>query len=175
MNDAALRHRGGLNRHQPRELALRQHKAAHVLAQVARKAHELHRQIQPLQYPSCWPCPLGQACRIKFAKLFFKRGTAVKPKMLFGVLLNQRQLNAQRLAHITQGAARAVTGNRGGNGGAVMAVGVVDVLNDFFTALVFKVDINIGRLAALAADEALKQQVAFSRVNGGDAQAITNR
>ena len=95
--------------------------------------------------------------------------------MLFGVLLNQFKLNAQRLAHITQGAAWAVAGDGGGNGGAVMAVGVVDVLNDFFTALVFKVDINIGRLAALAADEALKQQVAFSRVNDCDAQAITNR
>ena len=94
--------------------------------------------------------------------------------MLFGKLLNQPGLNAQRLAHVTQGAARPVADHRGGNGGAVVAILFIDVLDDFFAPLVLEVHINVGRLAALAADKALKQQFAFSRVDGRHAQAKTH-
>ena len=76
--------------------------------------------------------------------------------MLFGKLLNQRRLNAQRFAYVAQSAAWPVAGNGGGYGRAVMTVFFIDVLNDFFTPLVLKVHINIRWLAALAADETLK-------------------
>ena len=46
---------------------------------------------------------------------------------------------------------------RTGQCGAVGAVFVVDVGNDFVAALVFEIHIDIGRLIAFAADEAFKQ------------------
>ena len=48
-------------------------------------------------------------------------------------------------------------------------------MDDFFAAFVFKVDIDVGRLVALAADEALKQHRLPRRINLGDAQAIAHR
>src|SRR5690606_12505908 len=62
----------------------------------------------------------------------------------------------------------------GGQGGAITPVLVVNVLDDLFAPVVFEVDIDIGRFVAFFADEALEQAVAASRVDGGDAQAITD-
>ena len=56
------------------------------------------------------------------------------------------------------------------------AVFAVDVLNDLFTALVLKVDVDVGRLIALSADETAEQQVHVfgCRVDLRHAQAITD-
>nr|VVM81575.1 hypothetical protein PS652_02317 [Pseudomonas fluorescens] len=48
------------------------------------------------------------------------------------------------------------------------------VLQDFFAAIVFEVDVDVRRLVALAGQKALEQQVAFHRVKLGDAQHITH-
>ena len=158
-----------MNRHQPRELALREHKAADVLAQVARKTQQLHGEVQPLQHR---PGLALQAC---LPQLAFNDAAAIKPEMLFGKLFYQFRCNAQCLTHVAQGTAGPVAGDGGGNGGAVMAVLFIDVLDDFFTPLVLKVHINVGRFAALPADETFKQGTAFSRIDSGDAQAIAHR
>jgi hypothetical protein len=47
-------------------------------------------------------------------------------------------------------------------------------LNDLLTALVFEVDIDVGRLVALAADEALKEHAGAGRIDFGDAQAVAD-
>ena len=47
----------------------------------------------------------------------------------------------------------------------------VDVLDDLFAPLVLEVDVDVGRLAPLAADEALEQQVHARRIDLGDAEA----
>ena len=100
---------------------------------------------------------------------------AVKPVVRLGQLVDQYLVHAQRAAHVTQGAARPVTDHRGGEGGALAAVAGVDVLDDFLTPLVLKVDVDVGRLVARAADEALKQQAGMRRVDLGHAQAIAHR
>ena len=43
--------------------------------------------------------------------------------------------------------------------GAVAAVFLVDVLDHLLAPLVLEIDVDVGRLVALGADEALEQQV----------------
>jgi hypothetical protein len=59
--------------------------------------------------------------------------------------------------------------------GAVAAVFLVDVLDHFLAPLMLEVDVDVGRLLALFGDEALEQQIAGRRVDGSDAEAITDR
>ena len=59
-------------------------------------------------------------------------------------------------------------------GGTLPPVLAVKVLDDFLAALVLEVDVNIRRLAALLADEALKQDAHARRVNLGDANAVAD-
>jgi hypothetical protein len=69
----------------------------------------------------------------------------------------------------------AVADDHGGQRGAVAAVLGVDVLDDLLAPLVLEVDVDVGRLVALAADEALEQQRHARRVDLGDAQAVADR
>ena len=56
-----------------------------------------------------------------------------------------------------------------------MAILFIDVLDDFFTPLMLEINVDVGRLAAFTADEALEQQVAFNRVDCSYLQAIADR
>jgi hypothetical protein len=47
-------------------------------------------------------------------------------------------------------------------------------LEDLFAALVLEVDVDVGRLVALAADETLEEQVDAGRIDRGDAEAIAD-
>ena len=58
---------------------------------------------------------------------------------------------------------------------AVAAVLVVDVLHDFLAPLVLEVDVDVGRLVALLADEALEQHATARRIDLGDAEAVADR
>src|SRR3546814_9973372 len=71
-------------------------------------------------------------------------------------------------------AARSITADHSRQCRPVPAVLLVDVLNDFFAALVFEVHVDIGRFLASLADEAGEQGVAVFRIDFGDAQAITD-
>src|SRR6202035_2688007 len=70
--------------------------------------------------------------------------------------------------------ARAVADYGGGKTGAVAAVFFVDVLDHLLAPLVLEIDIDVGRLAARRADEALEQHVDAGRVDRGDAEAIAD-
>ncbi len=48
----------------------------------------------------------------------------------------------------------------GAERGAIAAVGLVDPLDHFLAPLVLEIDIDVGRFAALGADETLEQQAA---------------
>jgi hypothetical protein len=60
------------------------------------------------------------------------------------------------------------------DGGAVAAVLVVDVLDDFLAPVVLEVHVDVGRLAALLADEALEQQMGLLGVHRRDAQHVAD-
>ena len=51
----------------------------------------------------------------------------------------------------------------------------IDVLDDLLAPLVLEIDVDVGRLVALLADEALEQHVAARGIDFGDAQAIAHR
>ena len=51
---------------------------------------------------------------------------------------------------------------------------VVDVLDDFFAAFVFEIDVDVGWLAAFFADKAFKEQIDVRGIDTGDAQAVAD-
>ena len=81
---------------------------------------------------------------------------------------------AQCLADFADRRARAVTNDGGGETSAVAAVFFIDVLDDLFTPLMLKIDIDVGRLVARGADKALEQHVDAGGVDRGDAEAIAH-
>ena len=99
----------------------------------------------------------------------------IEPVMVFGKFIDQPRIDIQRLADIAQGTAGAVARHHGGDGGALAAVFAIDVLDDFFTPLVLEIDVDVGRLVALAAKKACEQQMARVGIDRRDAQAIANR
>src|SRR6516164_10588809 len=80
----------------------------------------------------------------------------------------------QYLADFTDGRARAITDYGGGETGPVTAVFFIDVLDDFLAPLVLEIDIDVGRLVARGADEALEQHVDACRIDRRDAEAIAH-
>ena len=139
-----------------------------MLAQVARETQQLRHQAAPQgQLPVLGIEPgLG--------KFLVLDAAAVKPVVRLGQAVDQRFVHAQRAAHVTQRAAWPVTYHGGGEGGTFAAVAGVDVLDDLLTPLVLKVDIDVGRLVACAADEALEQQAGVRRVDLSHAQAVAH-
>ena len=77
---------------------------------------------------------------------------------------------AERLADITHRPAGAVSLDDGGQGRTIAAIGLVDPLDDFFAAFMLEIDIDIGRLLALARHEPLEQQFVADRIDAGDAE-----
>ena len=69
----------------------------------------------------------------------------------------------------------AVADHGGGEPGAVAAVFLVDVLDHLLAPLVLEIDVDVGRLVARGADEALEQHVDARRIDRGDAEAIADR
>ncbi len=60
------------------------------------------------------------------------------------------------------------------NGGATAAIAVIDILDDFLSALMFEINIDIGRFLALPGNEAGEKQVMLHRINRGNAKQVTN-
>jgi hypothetical protein len=61
-------------------------------------------------------------------------------------------------AGVAQRRARPVADDHRGERGAVPAVLAVDVLDDLLAALVLEIDVDVGRLVALDADEAAEEE-----------------
>src|SRR5580704_12419476 len=80
----------------------------------------------------------------------------------------------QDLADLADRRARAVADYGGGETGAVAAVFFVDVLDHLLAPLVLEIDIDVGRLVARGADEALEQHIDAGRVDRGDAEAVAD-
>ena len=76
-----------------------------------------------------------------------------------------------RLGDVAQRAARPVADHGGGERRALATVLRIDVLDDLLAPLVLEVDVDVGRLVALARDEALEQQRHPRGIDLGDAEA----
>ena len=142
-------------------------------ARAAGGGHGAERSAAHAPSPGC-TCATHYSLNSKIQPLG-QHLAAVHAGVLLGQCGDQFLGNLQRPAHIAQGAARAVANDHSGDGGALAAVLGIDVLDDFFPPLVFKVHVNVGRLIALPGDEALKQDIRARRVHLGHAQAVTHR
>ena len=173
LDHKTLVHGGFLHRHQAREFALGQDKTAHVLAQVARKPEQLAGQIQPLVYAHIPWLDAGR-CQT-FGQRWYQHDVLVKPALLLGKGIDQRIVQPQGLADIPDRTFATIGHHHSGQCSAVVAVFLVDVLDDFLAPLMFEVHVDIGRLIAFAADETRKQHIHARRVDLGHAKAITDR
>ncbi|HEX9660200.1 MAG TPA: hypothetical protein VGA18_07855 [Rhodothermales bacterium] len=99
---------------------------------------------------------------------------AVPPFVLLGEGVDVIEREAQGLADVADGGARAVGDDLGDDAGVLAAVLVVDVLQDFFAAFVLEVDVDVRGLVAFGADEALEEEVDAVGIDAGDAQAVTD-
>ena len=85
-----------------------------------------------------------------------------EPRALLGI-------EAEHLGQVAQRAARAIHDDRRGDRGPIAAVLLVDVLDDLLAPLVLEVDVDVGRLVALAGDETLERAACAARgIDGGD-------
>jgi len=99
----------------------------------------------------------------------------IKPLMALGHGIDNLGVDAQRLAGFAKCTTRTIGRHRRGYRGTVAAIFPVDVLNDLFPSLVFKVDVDVGRLAPLFRDKTLEKHVASRRVDFCHTQAVTDR
>ena len=82
---------------------------------------------------------------------------------------------AEGFADVADGRTGAVGDRFGGDAGAIAAVLLVKVLKHFLAALVLEIDVDVGGLVPLAADETLEEHVHSLGIDGGDAEAVADR
>src|SRR4029079_19569030 len=99
---------------------------------------------------------------------------AVEPVLALRDGLAALQVDAEGAAGVAQRRARPVADDDGSERGAMAPVLAVDVLDHLLAALVLEVDVDVGRLVALDADEAAEQQRRAARVDLGDVQAVAD-
>ena len=99
----------------------------------------------------------------------------VPPRHRARELVDLVERQSERLADVAQRALRPVRVQRRRQRRAVPAVLRVDVLHHLFAPLVLEVDVDVRRLVALLADEALEQHRHARRVDLGDAEAVADR
>ena len=84
------------------------------------------------------------------------------------------QRHAQGLAHVAHRRAGAIGDHLGGHAGPLAAVLVIEILQHLFAALVLEIDVDVGRLVPLAADEPLEEHVHPLGIDRRDAQTIAD-
>ena len=132
------------------------------------RAHELAREIERQSQPS-----IGKIEVELLDMAIFNAFLGPAPN-LAGERRNQIFGQAERLADIAQCAFRAITDHGRAQSGMIAAVGLEHPLHDDLSPFVFKIDVDVGRLAALFADEALEQQVVASGIDRGDAENVAD-
>jgi hypothetical protein len=157
-------HRGRLDGDEIVEPVVGQHEAAGMLRQVARHADQLAGKFKrEAQAPVVH-------IEIELRDLFLADALLTpapdQARERLGEVLGQ----AQGLADLAHRAARAIAGDDRGERGAGAAVGIVDPLDDLLAPLMLEIDVDIGRLAAFARDEALEEELVLDRIDAGDAE-----
>ncbi len=164
LDDGAIRHRRVFHRHHLVQRHIGNHETAHVLRQVPRHAEQFMGQLQHAAN--------DRTVRIEtlFAQAFLGGAVAPATRKDIAELIHLVQRKAQRLGHVAYRAAAAIADHRSGQRGALAPVLRVDVLDHLLAPLVLEIDIDVGRLVAVLADEARDQQVIDFRIHLGHAQ-----
>ncbi len=168
-DEGAVGHRAIADRHRLGQQPLGQDEAADMLGQMPRHADHLLGQRR-----SCGADAgrRGRAPPRRRASSSISASSCPSGSAIAAVTSSLRPITlpTSRIAD-----ARAVMDHRRRNPRAVAAVLLVDVLDHFLAPLMLEIDVDVGRLLALLADEALEQQVVGRRVDRGDPQAVTDR
>ena len=167
-DDGAVLHRRILDRHQLGQRPAGDHKAADMLREMPRKADQLRGEVEREAQGAVGRVEPGLA-----HPLIGDRVVAPAPDDA-GERGDDIDAEAQNLADLADRRARAVADHGGGETGPVAAVFFVDVLDHLLAPLVLEIDIDVGRLVARGADEALEQDVDARRIDRGDAEAIAD-
>ncbi len=87
-----------------------------------------------------------------------------------------RFVEPERFADLARGRAAAIADDVGRHGRAQRAVALVDVLDDLLTVVARgQIEIDVGPLAAVLAEESLEEQLHAHWIDGGNFQRITDR
>ena len=169
LDEGAILHRSISDRNISIEPVLRQHEAADMLGQMARKFDQFGCQFDGTHDHRIIRIESG------LLDLHFAEATAPasphRVRQRGGDVLCQ----PQRLADIANGAARAIMDHRRDNRGTMASITLEDVLHYLLAARMLEIDIDIGRLKPLLGDEALEQHVGFGRIDRGDAEHEADR
>ncbi len=168
LDDRAILHCRVLNRHQFLEQVARDDEAADVLREVPREAEQRAGERNHAREHRAF----GIEPRLAHAPCVDVR--PIPPLHGPGERAYLQGIEAECLRHVADGAPRPVTDHRRGQRRAVAPVLRVDVLDHFLAPLVLEVHVDVGRLVALARNEALEEQRHARRVHLGDAEAVAH-
>src|SRR5262249_23562642 len=100
---------------------------------------------------------------------------AVPPRHDLRQAIDLLEREPEDFADFAERALRPVTDDLADHRRAIAPVGFVDLLDDFFAALVLEVHVDVGRLAALGGQEALEEHVRARWIDRGDPEAVADR
>ena len=167
-DEGAIRHRGIADGHQFIEPLAREHEAADMLRQVARKPDEAFGKAHG-------PRDRG-VVRIEACLLHLIAGDVRAPAAPLRAGKGRRNVlrKPEHLARLADSAFGAIVNDGGGQAGPLAAITRVDVLDDLLASFMLEIDIDIRRLAPLFRDEACEQHVVLGRIDAGDAEHIAD-
>ena len=172
LDDAAAGHGRIAHRDQGAERFIAEDEAAHMLGQVPREADQRGGDRGQLRdAPVTGPEP-------RFLERGKDRGPVVAIAAMAHPAIDAARHAIDRIGREAHGlgdlAHRHAAAHADGLGAqcrALAAEAAVDVLDHFLAALVLEVDVDVGRLVALAAHEAFEQHVDACRIHRRDPQA----
>ena len=150
LDDLAIDHGGGLDRHKVVETIFSQNEPAGMLRQMPRETDQRAGKVDGQ------PQPAIIEVQIEFGGAVIVEPVAAPVRDLGGQRTGHVLGQAHGFADVAHGTSAAVADHGGADRGAITAVGVVDPLDDFLAAFVFEVDVDVGRFAAFGADETFK-------------------
>ncbi|GJD81874.1 hypothetical protein NBEOAGPD_5130 [Methylobacterium gregans] len=168
LDEGAPRHRAVADRHGLVEALARQHEAADMLREVARETDERGGEIDRL--------PDRGVLRVEAGSRDMGVRQILAPRAPDRVGERRRDVlgEAQHLADLADGRARAVMDHGRADRGALAPVLRVQVLDHLLAALVLEIDIDVGRLVAVLGDEAGEEQPDLGGIDRRDAEAVAD-
>ena len=169
LDDRTARHRRRLDRHEVAQIATRHHHAADMLAEMTGEADELADESREP------PAGVAVGLEPRLGEPLRQSVDPVADIEHLGDPCHPVERQPECLSHVAHGRAEAVADHLGGHRRARAAVGVVEVLDHLLAAVVLEVDVDVGGLTALAADEALEEDLHPGRVDRRDPEAVADR
>src|SRR4051794_7118148 len=132
---------------------------------MAREADQRPNELEPEANPRA----LGIEARLGDALLLDQPAFPPMQRACDGA--DSAVLESERLADVSNRAARPIADHGRGERRAFARILAVDILNDLLTALVLEIHVDVGRLVALLGDEALDERLHSRGVHLGDPEA----